>query len=914
MQYYCTVAHNGGRVDCASHCEITVSVTSNPRPYHPFHHTHIITNKTQQQQQQQQVVVSTMTADVAPAPAPAPAPPPPPPPALPEPFCSILQEAKDETNPVVQYDCLETKLRDLLFENCSNDDLQLLQTAFENCILVLEQLQIDGIPKLGLVLLEDIVESLPFSQLEQFYTTATPFQQVSKLWTTTTTTTTTSSGGHMLQFIRVCNALIKRVPPKSEWTGLVLLELAQRLPLTDKSCWKPWGSVSLGGKISFDTNADYEGDDYTFYQTFWSLQHDFANPYQMTSFATFCAKYTKVLTELEAVHHSQRYNIDSSSLQFLTQSRVLMAQLESSQLLKLHLVTQFFIVEAFLSTQSPQLLATALESLKQRSSSLIEKLDPNHASLLQNLLQNREPMWRNWKKQKCPPGAMQLVTTTTTTTTAATAAAALQIKTTTTTSQQQQQELEFLNPITMDDLATISATMKRNVPTIRHHLDDYVDALDPEAGIDEEYSPKRDQMLGWQALRLLGANHLPSYSFVKANGDYENLVRHVFQNDYGMEIPGPYLENNNTIEDDDKVKTDVENEAQVKMDVENETQVKTDEKESPKEDDDESPKEEDEKVIDVPDSKKKKEEIEEEDAGGIMEQGGAATEEQKPDEKPTSSKPVAKQVDDEEEEGEDPVEREKRFVGMSNFDRAAAEEEEDMEKDETIRLQEKEEASGIKMEEEQARHAEAPEATKQEEQTTKEQHKREEPPRRRGSKRDNNMAEDDHKLDQDRRLKVEQQQGSNNKREAVEDDPDRARRLKAEQEARDRLIEQRKRKRGDEPSPDRGRPRLNRGRGGRTGPPPDRRPSGRGGPSRGPSPHQQQHGGGGGRGPPPQRADRGGPQQQGRGDWDDRREGDRRDGDRREGDRRDDRRGGQHDDSRRGGRGGGHRDNTNRRR
>jgi len=81
--------------------------------------------------------------------------------------------------------------------------------------------------------------------------------------------------------------------------------------------------------------------------------------------------------------------------------------------------------------------------------------------------------------------------------------------------------------VTMNELATISCTMLRSaVPSLQSFLEEYVEALDPEAGIDEEYSPKQD--------KLLGNDY--SWRVLKQNGDTTMTAKdapHVSTNDRG---------------------------------------------------------------------------------------------------------------------------------------------------------------------------------------------------------------------------------------------------------------------------------------------------------------------------------------------------------------------------------------------
>mmetsp|Transcript_5989 Transcript_5989/g.9483 ORF Transcript_5989/g.9483 Transcript_5989/m.9483 type:complete len:829 (-) Transcript_5989:21-2507(-) len=603
-----------------------------------------------------------------------------------------VKDALKESASITQLDCLETRLRSIILdelERTSRDEQKSskeemdttnnhsqLQELFESCLKVCQYLQqedkgIEGLAKLALVLLEDIVEGTHLPSLETFYDSCQPFDKLcnSALWKTT------SGMGHTLQFIRVCNQLLRRLPPKSEWSGRILLELARRLPLTDKSSLKPWGSVSCNGTLELD--SDDGDEDYNFYQTFWSLQKDFSNPYQIASFGTFVAKYQQVLTQLETCasnfHHKEDpkkkrepkiEGLSPGSLHYLTSRRLLSAQLESCRDLPLHILTQFSITQAFLSTQSPQ-LESALEPLAKRNELLMHKLAPRHSQMLTKLLQDREVLWRDWKKNKFQP-ALQTpqvsgkdITKCERMTLVSLSADKKQEK--------NADELNFLQPL--PDLCKVSQEMLAAVPSIEDHLASYVEALDPDAGIEEEYSPKRDQVMSWQALRLLSQQYLPLFSQITSRGDFENVVRQMYK-EKGREIPGEYLaEEISSEEESDK---EEEND---KMDVDGTQPINADEEDVAAEDQDDN-KVEDEDIIRSSEEKKQgpseveENTIDQSNANGAVvssmndhetanKEGGSFAQQPTPgtDDKESSTQNIKNQSNDEnvatEEEGEE---------------------------------------------------------------------------------------------------------------------------------------------------------------------------------------------------------------------------------------------------------------------
>jgi len=118
------------------------------------------------------------------------------------------------------------------------------------------------------------------------------------------------------------------------------------------------------------------------------------------------------------------------------------------------------------------------------------------------------------------------------------------------------------------DLPTLSRTIvKKNTPDVHDYLEEYVEALDPEAGIEAEYHPKNDKLFAWRALRLLARDHVGEFGrctdvgapgsgtmIRQKNGDFEGMVRSIWKDEKGIDIPGdmPKAEVMTDDEEDDK--------------------------------------------------------------------------------------------------------------------------------------------------------------------------------------------------------------------------------------------------------------------------------------------------------------------------------------------------------------------------
>ena len=487
--------------------------------------------------------------------------------SLQEPYASMAKEALDESVPAIdRVDDLEASLRSHLLNLCqeagrSNSTTttttpveQCFMDSIQLCVLLLPHLE--AVRSLPFFLFQDIAEALPSSQdLLSFYKNVCPIRclcQATVLWEQTTVPSTGKPVGQqrVVQLIRACNQWLVRLPARSEWTGRVLTDLANVLPLSDRSGIGRWGSVSEY-RIEYEKGTDDDNDttamdvtdadesglvDKDFYQQFWAIQSAFANPYG-ASFDLIVKSWKAILTQLEGQRPSKTTTSSSiqqqqqqQHLQYLTSRRSLAPQLDPTDetLLQQHVLTQFCIVESFLSTQSAQ-LAPLMKPLSDRTYKL---LDPERVRQLRRLLTDREPMWRHWKKNRQKPDLATLLSNSIVPTTD-------DDDDDDDTNKRPIDALTFLKPLSMEELQKVSKDMSKSMPqSMETYLEDYVEALDPEAGIEAQYSPKGNKIFCWQALRFLAKSHLCLFDQIRSNGDFEGLVRQVYQTQLDKSIPG----------------------------------------------------------------------------------------------------------------------------------------------------------------------------------------------------------------------------------------------------------------------------------------------------------------------------------------------------------------------------------------
>ena len=89
-----------------------------------------------------------------------------------------------------------------------------------------------------------------------------------------------------------------------------------------------------------------------------------------------------------------------------------------------------------------------------------------------------------------------------------------------------------------DDLIAVSKDRHTKLPTLDEHLEPYVEALDPESGIEDEYHPKNDSLFTWRAMRLYTKHQLPLMSQCRQPADLEKITREWYRQSHGTSIPG----------------------------------------------------------------------------------------------------------------------------------------------------------------------------------------------------------------------------------------------------------------------------------------------------------------------------------------------------------------------------------------
>jgi len=261
-------------------------------------------------------------------------------------------------------------------------------------------------------------------------------------------------------------------------------------------------------------------------------------------------KVSTTTTTTTAIHSSKRH------YKYITNSQLLHLQLKDPKV-RMNILTQFFIILEYLSQSllsnttlhkiSIEKINSSLVKLEHRAGELLKLTPPNgeiQYNTLKWVLKEREMVWRQWKKNKCVPKIEKFYQE----------KDSKSITKPRSGKSKDSSSLESLSNLysykidLKTELPSISSSIvESHTPNIFEFLEDYVEALDPEAGIEAEYHPKNDKLFAWRAMRLLsdtkyigilGGDKSGHKMINLKNGDFEGLVRKMWKEEKGEDIPG----------------------------------------------------------------------------------------------------------------------------------------------------------------------------------------------------------------------------------------------------------------------------------------------------------------------------------------------------------------------------------------
>ncbi|KAL7438250.1 hypothetical protein ACHAXH_009481 [Discostella pseudostelligera] len=344
-----------------------------------------------------------------------------------------------------------------------------------------------------------------------------------------------------------------------------------------------------------------------FYKTFWGVQKVFTDPpgtilpTQLSqaaaadAYGSFMKDITSILMALESTPLPKVTTTattinaidDGNALsvrhhKYLTSRQLLHLQLKDAQL-RVHFLTQLLIVLSHLASPNVTLPVPSLTSdgskatvqarvaeqskqlsqVEKRGMELLRATlsSPSTSSLsggrgtmckfLSWILKDRESMWRSWKRAKCMPALEKVGNVTTSGSVIQDMlsvgkkrkadSAALEDG-----ADSEKRRLDASGGmIQISTLPDITGQITQALPTLDSFLNPYVEALDPENGIEGEYHPRNDKVYCWRALRLMARdqNHLGQLcrfgKLRRRDGDFEGIVRDMWKAEKeGEEIGG----------------------------------------------------------------------------------------------------------------------------------------------------------------------------------------------------------------------------------------------------------------------------------------------------------------------------------------------------------------------------------------
>lgn len=202
---------------------------------------------------------------------------------------------------------------------------------------------------------------------------------------------------------------------------------------------------------------------------------------------------------------------------YLTSSQLFALQLKDP-VIREQLSTQLLMHLHYLRDRLPSGAEelTSVSKMEKRIHAILKKTPPNGSHFLKSLtsLLDREQHWSAWKKKGCLPFERLR--------------------------QEEQEKLSsrkrkrdsgdacvdradisaksFTIQIDSSALQSTLQSISSRIPTFEAHMERYIDAEDPDAGIEEEYHPKNDKIYCWRARRLLANKKLAAFEDM-ADGD-----------------------------------------------------------------------------------------------------------------------------------------------------------------------------------------------------------------------------------------------------------------------------------------------------------------------------------------------------------------------------------------------------------
>eukprot|EP00897_Mesotaenium_endlicherianum_P010938 jgi/Mesen1/9873/ME000070S09156 len=317
-------------------------------------------------------------------------------------------------------------------------------------------------------------------------------------------------GRGKLVLLRACNQLLRRLSKVANdvvFCGRILMFLSHFFPMSERSAANIKGNYNTANKTEYQREAPREplGPplDFKFYTTFWALQEYFSNPptvLQANRWPHFTADLLAVLEVLESQPiaaeegtgglqaDDARYNT-----KFLTSPALLGLELKDCNFRR-HVLLQCLILFDFLKAplrtekdDKRDAVREEVGRLEARVAELLLTIPPrahSFAAAIQHLFA-RERNWVQWKRDGCPPFDKP---------------------------PEKKRALEkTLERWALQNPNALTDRERVRVPTVREYFKDLARDLDPEEGIEADYSKSSDKVYCWRGLRLAARQDIEAF-------------------------------------------------------------------------------------------------------------------------------------------------------------------------------------------------------------------------------------------------------------------------------------------------------------------------------------------------------------------------------------------------------------------
>ncbi|CAM9154644.1 unnamed protein product, partial [Ectocarpus fasciculatus] len=378
--------------------------------------------------------------------------------------------------------------------------------------------------KIPFLLISDVLERETISVAERVWTT------VEELADELTTPVLFSRG--KMTVLRFCNALLRRLSKScnTEFCGRILMFLAAIYPLSERS------AVNISGKVRVLKEEASAAVDFNLYKIFWGIQNYVAGDPGKAGAAIpwkeFASSAETLLAAFEAnsftdselgqsIHSWEHLKKEAilhenknayAGCKYLTSSQLFALQLKDP-VIRDQISTQLLFHIHHLKGRLPgvpdgeQALST-IKQLEKRIYSILQKTPPNGIHFVKSLksLLDREQHWSMWKKKGCTPFEKE----------------AKEEQVAPSVSRKRKRAAadsagnaaggpSFLFQFDSTALSSTLQTISNKIPSFDAHMESYIDAEDPDAGIEEAYHPKNDKVYCWRARRLLANKKLAAF-------------------------------------------------------------------------------------------------------------------------------------------------------------------------------------------------------------------------------------------------------------------------------------------------------------------------------------------------------------------------------------------------------------------